>query len=99
MAMLHVRLATARACSVVTIAACLGLGMVLSGCNGGYQVDKYTVTDADREAAKHVGLGPDGKPLPGSTAALPRDPHDGAAYGPDGKPMGSGRVGGAPVQK
>lgn len=57
---------------------------VLAGC-GGSQVDKYTVTEADRKAATGV-IGEDGKPLP----ALPKDTHDSAAYGPDGKPMGGG---------
>jgi hypothetical protein len=84
------RLSTISARSLTASLACLALGALLSGC-GGSQVDKYTVTDADREAAKNAGLGPDGKPLKGSTRDLPRDSHDGAAYGPDGKPMGSGR--------
>jgi hypothetical protein len=61
-------------------AAFVATGCVLAGC-GGPQVDKYTVTDADREAAKAAKS---------TGAAIPRDPHDGAAYGPDGKPIGSG---------
>lgn len=73
-------------------AAFVLLGVVLAGCSGGPQIDKYTVTDADRQAAK-ASLGPDGKPLPGSSANIPRDPADGAAYGPDGKRIG---VGGGP---
>ena len=95
----HTRSATKTRRGFVAFSASLAFGAVLAGCNGGSQVDKYTVTDADRQAAMKAGLGPDGQPLKGSTASLPRDPHDGAAYGPDGKPMGSGPVGGAPIQK
>ena len=67
------------------IAAAAGfatLCSVLAGC-GGSQVDKYTVTDADRKAAAPV-IGADGQPLP----VIKKDSKDGAAFGPDGKPMG-----------
>jgi hypothetical protein len=79
------RTAIIRTLGAAALAACIAVGCLLSGC-GGSQVDKYTVTDADRKAAQPA-LGPDGKPLQGGTASLPRDPNDKAAYGPDGKPM------------
>ncbi|HLJ54464.1 MAG TPA: hypothetical protein VKT77_05445 [Chthonomonadaceae bacterium] len=74
--------------SAISLSACIAVGFLSAGC-AGHQVDKYTVTDADR-AAGATAVGADGKPLPGGTGNLPRDPHDGAAFGPDGKPMGAG---------
>lgn len=79
----------ARLGSVRQFVACAAFAFVcgaLAGC-GGNQVDKYTVTDADRKAGQAT-LGADGKPLAGGTGSIPKDIHDGAAYGPDGKPMG-----------
>jgi hypothetical protein len=67
--------------TAASLSGCAAIVCVFAGC-GGPQVDKYSVTDADREAAKAAAKA--------GTTALPRDPHDGAAYGPDGKPMGGG---------
>ena len=66
---------------IASLVACLAISCVVAGC-GGSQVDKYTVTEADRKGAAPV-IGADGKPI----APIPRDSHDTAAYGPDGKPM------------
>jgi hypothetical protein len=78
----------ARLRSIAAPIAWIATALALAGC-AGHQVDKYTVTDADRQAGA-VSVGADGKPLPGGTANIPKDTHDGAAYGPDGKPMGAG---------
>lgn len=67
--------------SAASVAAFAAAASVLAGCSSGAQIDKYTVTDADRAAAK-ASLGPDGKPVMG---AIPKDPHDSAAYGPEGQ--------------
>ena len=68
---------------ITRVAVIAVLGWIVSGC-GGSQVDKYTVTDADRKAAAPV-VGADGQPIP----LIKKDNKDTAAYGPDGKPMGS----------
>ena len=86
--------ASVRLRAMASIIAVFAAAWALAGCGGAPQVDKYTVTDADRQAA----LANSKSPAPANGGAgtstgfqtIPKDSHDGAAYGPDGKPMGAG---------
>ena len=70
---------------------CIAIGGMLAGCGKKDEDSKTAAPSAMGTAPGATNAAPGAAaPQAGSSAAIPKDPNDGAAVGPDGKPLGGG---------